>query len=1440
MFVIRSVRSWTVALWGLCMLILCFAGRADTIVPTGATWKFLDNGSNQGTAWRELGFADTSWAAGPAELGYGDGDEATVVSYGPSSTNKYITTYFRRSFTINAPEAWASLSLDLVRDDGAVVYLNGTEVFRSNMPTGAITYTTLASSAPAEPIVHQITNTVSPALFIEGTNVLAVEIHQAAVDSSDISFSLAVTGTLKPASVASVLPAANASGVLVEPTLTARATSASGAALAVSFYGRLAGAASYTLLQTNAGVVSGSTTNITWPDLSPHANYEWYAVATQGADTAQSAVRQFTTGPMVVLQALTTEEETNLAVVLSGNAADPTPLTFSIVTQPAHGTLSGSAPNIIFTPALNYVGQDTFTFRATDGFAFSPPATISVTITPINDSPIALTQSVSTTQETPVLINAASDPDGDPLTFTYTLPPAHGSLTQSGGNLTYTPAMGYQGPDSFQFSVSDGILTSAEATISITVLPPNEPPVALSQSLNTPEDATLGITLAATDVDNNPLSYSIVSGPTNGVLSGSGATRTYTPTLNYNGPDTFTFRANDGLANSNVATISLTVTPVNDAPTAQPQSVTLDKNTAVQITLSGTDLEGDTLTYNVVSAPTHGNLLGTGAVRTYVPTTDYLGTDSFTFTANDGQATSAPVSISLNVQLLTGPTITRGPYLQSPAQDRITLRWRTSTATVGLVRYGSTATTLNTLALEPGNATTEHTVTLTGLAPDTPYFYSIGTALDTIVTGSDYFFRTHPTPGTTRTTRIWAIGDFGTADSNQIGVRNAFQAFQGSQPVDVWLMLGDNAYNNGTDSEYQASVFNIYPTMLRNTPVWSTFGNHEQGALSNANAGTAPYYSIFNFPSAGESGGVASGSEAYYSFDYGKIHFVCLDSQVANRTANGAMAQWLQLDLAANAQEWLIAFFHHPIYSGTTSHHSDVESRTLDMRQVFVPILENYGVDLVLSGHSHAYERSKLMDGHYGLSSTLNPTNMVKDGGDGNPAGNGAYVKNDAGRQGTVYTVAGNGGQTLDVIPTVHPVMVRSILEYGSVILDLDDHELTSRMLDKNGVIRDTFRITHNARPLAIAQARTLNEDDVTAVTLTGSDADAEPLTYSVVTAPLHGTLSGSGANIIYTPAANYFGPDSFTFKVNDGKRDSLPATVSLTITSVDDPVAIALEQPTGTALVFGISGVSFGAATMATPVTKVFTIRNPSPDNALTGIALSLSGGNAGDFSIVTAPPTSVAANGSATFSVRFTPQATGARSAVLSIANNDPDKNPWLLALSGIGNLAPLFPGYTLSMKSGQTTNLSLTKILAKASDPDGDPLAVTSVGTSQLGGSVTLSSANIIYAAPATAAVDTIPVTITDARGGTVSANLTINIVADTALANNVGQITLHPMIDTAEILFYGIPGRSYQIQHSSNLSTWSPKATVVADGLGRILWTDSGPLTSPGFYRTRPAP
>ena len=161
------------------------------MIPFGATWRYLDNGSNQGTAWRASTFVDDSWATGPAELGYGDGDEATVVSFGGDSNNKYTTTYFRRAFEVNDAAQFAGLRFQIIRDDGAVVYLNGTEVFRSNMPAGVVTYTTFASSAlnvPAEST--PVAAGAAAGLLVEGRNVVTVEIHQANLTSTDISFDL--------------------------------------------------------------------------------------------------------------------------------------------------------------------------------------------------------------------------------------------------------------------------------------------------------------------------------------------------------------------------------------------------------------------------------------------------------------------------------------------------------------------------------------------------------------------------------------------------------------------------------------------------------------------------------------------------------------------------------------------------------------------------------------------------------------------------------------------------------------------------------------------------------------------------------------------------------------------------------------------------------------------------------------------------------------------------------------------------------------------------------------------------------------------------------------------------------------------------------------------------------------------------------------------------
>ena len=406
---------------------------------------------------------------------------------------------------------------------------------------------------------------------------------------------------------------------------------------------------------------------------------------------------------------------------------------------------------------------------------------------------------------------------------------------------------------------------------------------------------------------------------------------------------------------------------------------------------------------------------------------------------------------------VTTAALTRGPYLQLGTPTSIVVRWRTSAAVAGRVQFGPDPGVVTGAATE-ASARTEHEVRLSGLTPDTQYYYAVGSTTATLAGDASFTFRTAPLPGVERPVRIWVVGDSGTADANVRAVRDAYTAFTGARATDLWLMLGDNAYTDGFDHEYQAAVFDTFPSMLRKTVLWPAYGNHD-GYASDAATNTGPYFDIFTLPKAGEAGGVASGTEAYYSFDYANIHFICLESFETSRSPTGPMVTWLQRDLAANRQPWTIVFFHHPPYS-KGSHDSDLETELIQMRKNVVPILENYGVDLVLAGHSHAYERSFLLDGHYGASTTFT-ADMKKDGGSGRPDGSGEYLKPTywmAPHEGTVYAVAGTSGK---VAPGAlnHPAMYVSQSVLGSMVLDIEGNRLDASFIDSTGARRDRFSI---------------------------------------------------------------------------------------------------------------------------------------------------------------------------------------------------------------------------------------------------------------------------------------------------------------------------------------------------------------------------------------------
>ena len=194
-------------------------------------------------------------------------------------------------------------------------------------------------------------------------------------------------------------------------------------------------------------------------------------------------------------------------------------------------------------------------------------------------------------------------------------------------------------------------IATAPAVVGEITIQGNQAPVALNQSISLNEDTSIAIILEATDPEGDPLSYIIVDQPTNGTAVLTGNTVDYTPDGDYNGPDSFTFKANDGTTDSNTATVSIDVTPVNDAPVASDQSVSTDEDTMIQITLVATDVDGDPLTYSIVDQPTNGTAVLTGNTVDYTPDGNYNGPDSFTFKANDGTTDSNTASVSIDVLL---------------------------------------------------------------------------------------------------------------------------------------------------------------------------------------------------------------------------------------------------------------------------------------------------------------------------------------------------------------------------------------------------------------------------------------------------------------------------------------------------------------------------------------------------------------------------------------------------------------------------------------------------------------------------------------------------------------------------------------------------------------------------------------------------------------------
>jgi hypothetical protein len=794
--------------------------QTQTLFDYASRWRYLDNGSDQGTTWKDIGFNDASWTDSTGIFGYGDPWITTCIrgcatACGTGCPTKFITTYFRKNFNIADVNKFSGVTLNVWRDDGIVVYVNGVRVWESNMTTGAVNYLTNALTIIDAPNENTPVSTTIPiSAFVNGNNLIAVEVHQRDANSSDVTFNMQALGVIKTSFVT---------------------------------YG------------SQWKYLTGSDQGTTWRN-----------------GTFNDASWATGTGHMGY-----GESWTNTCI-----PAGPT-----CVSYPPTGPCSSFAgcnkyPTIYFRKTLNI---------------------------------------------------------SDPAAY-----------------------------DSMRFSliVDDGAVVYVNGTE--------------VSRINMP--ATPGLNL---------MTYN-----------------TLTPTL-------------------------------------------MAENTAVTISIP---ISAFTAGDNQIAIEVHQN--GTGATST---------------------SSDADFNAQITGVVHVVPALVRGPYLQMGNQTSFMVRWRTNVACKSKLEVGTVAGTFPLVVNDPAMVT-EHEITVSGLNPETKYFYRFGTNLETLQGDTTNFCVTAPATGSHRRVTIAAYGDCGqNSAGNQTGALSAYQNFLstiGIKAADLMLLVGDNAYNSGTDGEYQTGFFNAYQgNILKNHMLFPAPGNHdyENGSSARQNDHNIPYYSIFTMPQNGESGGVPSGTEAYYSYNWGDVHVLSLDSYGREDAGTtrlydtlGAQVQWIKADLAANSRKWVVAYWHHPPYT-MGSHNSDNEGELVNIRQNFIQILERMGVDVIICGHSHDYERSYLMKGHFGNEASFNTAAHAVDNSSGkyNGSANSCPYTTQSGmvNHGTVYVVSGSSGAsggTQGGYP--HNALPFSLNDGGMFFMDINDNRLDAKFIRKDNSIYDQFTIMKDVK----------------------------------------------------------------------------------------------------------------------------------------------------------------------------------------------------------------------------------------------------------------------------------------------------------------------------------------------------------------------------------------
>ncbi len=822
--------------------------------------------------------------------------------------------------------------------------------------------------------------------------------------------------------------------------------------------------------------------------------------------------------PTAIDTQASTDEDTAVDVDLIGVDVDGDSLTYTITVQPQHGTVTCDGGTCTYAPDPDFHGTDTFRYTVTDahGTVSAGEATVTVGVASVNDLPHAQDDSITTDEDTPTpFVLGATDADGDTLTYVAEQP-QHGTVDCTASSCSYTPDADFHGADAFHFTVSDGNGGSDTATVTLTVRPVNDAPDADGASVTTAEDTAKALALHATDIDGDALTYAAQQ-PQHGTVACTDNDCTYTPAPNFNGTDGFTYSVDDGNGGSDTATISITVDPVNDAPTASDQTVGLDEDTTAGVTLSGADVDGDTLTYDVTQPPAHGSVACTDTACAYTPDADFNGTDAFTFTVSDGTESATGTVTLIVASVNDAPT----------AADR--------------------------------QATTDE---------DTPVGFTLSGA---DVDGDSITFEVADGPGHGQVTCTTAGDCTYTPDEN----------YNGEDSFTYWATDAHGLRSLATATiSVRINAVNDQPVASDQTASTDedTAADLQLGAVDVD--GDALTYAVKDEPAHGAVICSATGACSYVpADDYSgsdEFTFTASDGALTDEGRVSLLVRPVNdaptLDAASLATD-------EDVPGTVTVSGQDVDGDLLTYALGAGPAHGTasctsagtctYTGDGDFNGGDQFTVEVRDPDGATATAVVTVTVRAVNDA----PAAEDAALAVDEDHDGTVSVTATDvDGDALTYTrgtDAAHGHATCTTSGTCTYTPDADfngDDAFTFVASDGTATSTGTVRVTVrpvNDAPVADDRSASTEEDTPVSFTLHGSDVDGDTFTYEVVGQPSHGQVTCSAAGACtYTPDADYNGTDSFDYRVTDehGVSSIATATVDVTISAVND-APVALDQ---------------------------------------------------------------------------------------------------------------------------------------------------------------------------------------------------------------------------------------------------------------------------------------